>query len=113
MGNSLLCGLWEHEFSSAYDESILVIRGIEQEGPSSSAATMATQSAAVNHPSGPSEISVKDLAGIFNKNACRRILAASFPKRSAGRRRSGNRVKQNGHKLRQNRFYRMQRAKVE
>lgn len=57
----------QEQYASVYDNRVLVVEGIEKEGPSSSAASDAAYTADY-HPSGSSEISVEDLMGIVNKD---------------------------------------------
>ena len=66
-------GIQPETFAGVYDGKVLVLEGIEKEGPSSSATTDTTQGAAVNYPSGPSELSVKDLLALVKGDAARYV----------------------------------------
>ena len=68
-------GIQPETFASVYDGKVLVLEGIEKEGPSSSAITDAAQNAAVNYPSSPSAISVKDLLSLVKGDAEKYIPA--------------------------------------
>ena len=66
-------GIQTETFAGVYDGKVLVLEEIEKEGPSSSAITDTAQGAAVNYPSGPSEISVKDLLALVKGDAARYV----------------------------------------
>ena len=66
-------GIQTETFAGVYDGKVLVLEGIEKGGPSSSATTDTAQDAAVNYPSGPSEISVKDLLALVKGDAARYV----------------------------------------
>ena len=66
-------GIQPETFAGVYDGKVLVLEEIEKEGPSSSAITDTAQGAAVNYPSGPSKISVKDLLALVKGDAARYV----------------------------------------
>ena len=72
-------GLQPETYASVYDGKVLVLEGIEKESPSSSAATDATAKAAVYHPSGLSEISVKDLLALVKGDALKYVPKPTAP----------------------------------
>jgi|GEM_PF-1035110 len=72
-------GIQPETYASVYDGKVLVLEGIEKEGPSSSAITGAAPGAAVNYPSGPSEISVKDLLALVKGDAIKYIPQPPAP----------------------------------
>ena len=65
-------------FSKVYDNRVLVLEDIEKEEVSSSAATMAAETAAVNHPSTSSEISISELYELVNSE-----YAKDLPQKTA------------------------------
>lgn len=96
-------GIQPETYASVYDGKVLVLESIEKEGPSSSATTDAANGAAVSypsgpssegpsssassratsapdrHPSGPSEISVKDLLALVKGDAIKYIPQPAAP----------------------------------